>query len=71
MHASDLNSPNATAEPAVRADAQPFSSGLPAADPGPLNRSIDSLVTDLAGLVDDPGAIEYASWMRLIRAERA
>lgn len=41
------------------------------AEEQPRSRSFDGLGADLAGLASDAGAVEYASWLRLLRPRGA
>ena len=71
MNTRDLTFPTPDGEPAMLPLEQPCSPEVAGADPGAPTRGPGQLEADLAGVVIDPGAIEYASWFRYIRAGAA
>lgn len=71
MHARRPTTADARNEFALPTRAQPPTADAASTSPRALPRALDVPTADLPEIVDNPGAIEYASWIRLLRTGRA
>ncbi|MBI3154812.1 MAG: hypothetical protein HYZ20_05345 [Burkholderiales bacterium] len=71
MHARRLISIDDSNEVAVPTCEQPPTGDATSTLPRTLPRTHDLPSADLPGVADDPGEVEYASWIRLLRIPSA
>lgn len=71
MHAQDLSTPFGGNELAAPPREQSSAADAAGSWKRAPTRTVERPATDAASVVDDSGDIEYASWLRLLRARGA